>query len=346
MDAYAAPSRRTQILWGLRYYGFVGGLLLLGLAIIVLTALVLMKPTEQEPELTAEDLARMEASAPRPRGAVQVPLEPAYLTIETVPSDASVLLNGEASPSGSWTDQELRPGYHLLSVTRDGYAARDTLIEVTEGARSTITLALVPEGQGASGRREASDVLSVRPAGTPPQQRERSLPPANPPVAAETPAADVGEEEPSEARPAPPATGAIAVVSDPVDARVILNGEPVGDAPMFLEDLPVGEHEILVHAPGYAAATHFVTVEEGRRQTIRISLDALQGTLSVIVRPWGSIYLNGQLVKRDTDVLYSTTLSSGFHTIEVMHPTLGRESRSVEVRPGLTTRVVFELNSN
>jgi hypothetical protein len=68
------------------------------------------------------------------------------------------------------------------------------------------------------------------------------------------------------------------------------------------------------------------------------------GALSVLVRPWGSIYIDGRLKERNTDVRYSTPLKAGQYVLRVEHPTLGVREQVVEIRNGETQHLVLDLS--
>lgn len=68
------------------------------------------------------------------------------------------------------------------------------------------------------------------------------------------------------------------------------------------------------------------------------------GTLEILVRPWGTIYINGELHRSDTDMLYSVQLPPGSHEVRVIHPSLGRSQRTVRVSPDSKERLIFSLD--
>lgn len=67
------------------------------------------------------------------------------------------------------------------------------------------------------------------------------------------------------------------------------------------------------------------------------------GTLSVLVRPWGSIFVDGTLRARDTDLRWTDTVPAGTRILRVVHPVLGVQQHSVEVQPDQTTSLVIDL---
>jgi hypothetical protein len=72
-------------------------------------------------------------------------------------------------------------------------------------------------------------------------------------------------------------------------------------------------------------------------------IDYSPAELRVTVVPWGSIYIDGQLVVRETDVRQTFTLPPGPHTIAAEHPTLGRTEATIDLIPGSTRSVTLEL---
>ena len=72
---------------------------------------------------------------------------------------------------------------------------------------------------------------------------------------------------PAPTRTSPGFRGAIVVDSDPVGARVFVNGEPVGSTPVVLPDVPVGSRVVRIEADGYehwSSAIRVVANQETR----------------------------------------------------------------------------------
>jgi hypothetical protein len=237
------------------------------------------------------------------------------VTVDTSPSGTALSIDGE--PVGSTpTEIRLEPErWYLLTLDRSGYDLKDTLVYV--GAEATsISLALVP-----------TTWFEETPTPTPVERDSR-------------------EASPRE-DPAPPpalASGAIDVTVRPTGAPVQLNGKTVGVAPLKLSDVPAGSHTLTIFLPNYETATVDVEVQPGERESVNVTLAPQMGSLSVIVRPWGTIYVDGVLRARDTDVKFDTTLPVGSHRIRVEHPELGVRERTVEVDSRGTASVVFDFN--
>ena len=73
--------------------------------------------------------------------------------------------------------------------------------------------------------------------------------------------------------PAPtPIYGSIMVDGNPINADVTLDGKPVGQLPLKLDKILVGNHTLKLSKSGYNAHTQTVTVAEGRTATVNATL--------------------------------------------------------------------------
>ncbi len=67
------------------------------------------------------------------------------------------------------------------------------------------------------------------------------------------------------------------------------------------------------------------------------------GTVTVLVRPFGTIYVDGVLRKENTDVKYDISLPVGRHVIRAYHPVLGEREVTVDVADDRPQSVVVDL---
>ena len=70
-------------------------------------------------------------------------------------------------------------------------------------------------------------------------------------------------------------TGIIFVDSSPTAAKVYVDGESKGDSPYTINNVPVGEHDIVVKKQGYADFEKKVTVTVGRKEDVEATLKLL-----------------------------------------------------------------------
>src|SRR3989344_119411 len=77
-------------------------------------------------------------------------------------------------------------------------------------------------------------------------------------------------------------TGEVELVTDPPGAIVFLNNEEKGVAPLILQDVPVGEHELAVYLPGFFRRTKKIKIDKkGFRVqvSVKMALDKTHKTL-------------------------------------------------------------------
>jgi hypothetical protein len=143
-----------------------------------------------------------------------------------------------------------------------------------------------------------------------------------------------------------PATGQLAVQSDPAGAKVLVDGTERGVAPVTIADLAPGNHEVVLQADG-ATARHTVTVQAGGTASLVVPMSnaangPVSGWLSVKSPFTVEIYEQGRLLgNTDADRIM---LASGRHELELVNTQLAfRASRVVQVAPGKVATLPIEL---
>jgi hypothetical protein len=176
----------------------------------------------------------------------------------------------------------------------------------------------------------------------------------------------------------------LAVYTVPVGVAVTLDGAAMGRTPFRVSDVEPGPHRVTLSADGYVPLDTTVNVAAGQPAVLTRSLtpgsappppplppaeappteapvaaapappppppaeappEGPRGTLAVAVRPWGSIYIDGALYARETDVRHTLPLPAGPHRVRVVHPVLGSRASTVDILPGQTTEVNLDLNT-
>lgn len=141
-------------------------------------------------------------------------------------------------------------------------------------------------------------------------------------------------------------TGTLRLTSDPPGALASIDGETIGETPVTVSDVAVGSRTVTFQMEGYEPYSTEVSVAPRQNDDLHGELTQQMGSLRVLARPWGSIYINGELHKQNTDVWYSTTLPAGQHHIRVVHPSLGARERVVAVEGDQEQSVIFNLNQS
>ena len=86
-----------------------------------------------------------------------------------------------------------------------------------------------------------------------------------------------------------------------------------------------------------------VHVQPSETRYVHGQMERSQGGVAVLVQPWGTIYIDGDLHALNTDVIYETALPTGHHVIRASHPTFGTREVPVHVTAGETARVVIDM---
>lgn len=291
------------------------GLWILAVPILVLLGLTLMFVLDGRDEVPEEaDVAgllaaeRMTSARPDPLPPVEEPaaveFEEADLSIVTSPPGARVLLD-EVEIGASPVTRRLETGVYFISIEKDGYVPLDTFVYVLGKEPVTSFFFLLdPVGSNAS---RTGVATASRPSLV--EERSWGAPPGDAPAQHEA----SGESARSQSTPSRSNVRTPAEAGDQPD-RTARGADSAPASPRHDKEEPATE------APPPAT-----------------------GSLTVLVRPWGSIYIDGVLHRRDADVQYTTTLPAGSHRIRVEHPVLGVREEVVQVEAGEPHRIVFNL---
>jgi hypothetical protein len=111
-------------------------------------------------------------------------------------------------------------------------------------------------------------------------------------------------------------TGQINFLISPSGSTVKVNGKVIGTTPLDPISLPKGRVNLEISKKGYATIKQEVTIFGGKKQRIKLSLQALAGTLSVTSIPSkAEVTLDGKLI--GTTPLRELSIPLGSHTIAV-----------------------------
>jgi hypothetical protein len=72
--------------------------------------------------------------------------------------------------------------------------------------------------------------------------------------------------------------------------------------PLDIANVALGKHTLLVTKNGYRDYRSEIDVLSEEQKVIQMDLQQLLGTLVVLVKPWGSIYIDGNLKKENTKI--------------------------------------------
>lgn len=242
----------------------------------------------------------------------------ATLSIRTTPSEADVSLNGRPVGTTPLMDVEAPAGEHVLRVTKSGFAPLDTAVTLRAGGAPALTLVLSAlEAPGAVAENVEADA----------------------PADEATNGAADAEAVDAEAA----ATGTATLRSTPSGAEVWLDGRRIGTTPHTAHDLSPGTHRVEFRRDGYETHATSVRVTAGATATAAPTLTPLRGTLRVLVRPYGDIYVDGERKRSESVAPHVEELPAGTYRVRAVHPVLGTWEKDVAVRGGDRREVLFDF---
>lgn len=335
---YGTPSLAAR----LAPYGFGAGVLAaLGAALFFLLSSPVAGVDEEEPVAAGEVERLVERAKDRMNltGSSQAaPEGESVVSITTVPVGAVVDIDFHRVGAAP-LEYRTRPGVFMVSVHMPEHVSIDTVVIVEAGDVYEFSFALAPEhADTGSQALDGGPRVSIEA----PTSREQR---GEPTRSAGEATRDAGEPDrnPRTRTTAPSATAEIVISSHPTGAEAYLDGRRIGDTPVSIRSIATGDHRIRLQMEGYES--YELDVHAGADETTshHAELTRRTGTLEVLVRPWGSIYIDGVLHERSTDVKYVTRLPFGDHTVTAVHPNLGTSERTVRIDSEGVQGIVIDL---
>jgi len=115
--------------------------------------------------------------------------------------------------------------------------------------------------------------------------------------------------------PPTPINGRMVISSVPSGAKILIDGKQVGETPMQLPTILIGEHTLRLEKEGCAPLAKTITIEEGKTLTLNETLDTGRSIMVKTDRSGDKIYVDGNLVG---ETPRETPLGFGHHTIRVV----------------------------
>jgi PEGA domain len=144
-----------------------------------------------------------------------------------------------------------------------------------------------------------------------------------------------------------PLTGLLVVHSQPAGAKVTVDGVARGVAPLTLEGMSPGDHEVVLNSDA-GTSKHTVKVLAGT--TASLVAPVIPAAAEGPVSGWVSVKAPFTVEIREDGHLLGTTdsdrlmMAAGRHVLELVNQTLNyRESRVVQVAPGKVAAFSIEL---
>jgi len=289
----------------------------------------------------------------------------ARVAIFVDPPDAEVRVDGEIVESSQLAALLLPAGEHNISLARLGYDSKQERFSLQQGDNASRRYVLskqpgaepptTPVGgvQIDSQPPDAVVTLNDRRVGSTPYQ-DKNLKPGRYTLLVskdgfETYSGSL-EVRPGQTTPltvtlkALILAGQLSIKSNPEGAAIFLDGRQAGTTPQELNNVPAGSHEIVLRKKGYKDYAASVTVEPQQTQTVVGNLVRLMGKLQVLVKPYGTIYLDGSLQIKDTNVRFAKELPVGSYELKATHPRYGVYVKTVNIEENAPLEVSVDFN--
>ena len=327
-------------------------------------SVVAEQPTPPEAQTTPAQTATPPAEPSDSTTATAIPL-----SLTTSPAGAAVYIDDTLVGESPLAAVALAEGARRIRIQMAGYVQLDTVVTLTETSAS-FQFALQEEesliAEASEESPSATDAEESAPTSTPNETPATSpvvedTPPVQPESSPETvssddrqqPSSDT-EEQPAETEEAPPVVeeepvpqvGEVYFVSEPAGATVLLAGQRVGVTPFVLSELQPGRRQVTMRLDGYKDFTTTVRVVVQERRSVNGRLEKIVstlGTLRILVKPWGNIYIDDKLHKAESNIWYTTKLSPGTYRVRVEHPNLGIWSQDVTLVAGEERTIDYDF---
>ncbi len=294
------------------------------------------------------------------------PPDMATISVRSEPEGASVFIDNDSVGVTPLHDIELPAGDVPVRINKAGMVMIDTVVSVSRGATSLLSFTLQEIGpivaengndEPVHGRmsvnstpRGASIYLDGQFLGTTPYHNDEvpagryRLTLRSDGYETYTETLNIPEAREVSVSASLKAFGGVHITSDPPGADVLLNGERVGTTPFDNRELAAGTYDLTLRKEGYQEYSAGISIDPGETRELTRTLPEIKSLLAVLVRPWGSIYINGEKKAEDTGVRYETELPAGIHRVRVEHPRIGIWERDVEVREESPKEIEVDFN--
>jgi serine/threonine protein kinase len=285
----------------------------------------------------------------------------ALISISTEPPDAKILIGDSALGTSPLRKTRINAGLVSLQIEKDGYLPLDTLLTVTKNQNATFNFALLPKSAPVSEKKLGIVQIYSSPTGagvwinnkfigTTPREREElnagryNLIIRKKGYEEYRGAFLVRTGELADVNAVLGVLGRLTVYSQPSGASVLLDGNPIGSTPISEKDLKEGSYLVSLKKVGFEEYTTNVKISQNRLASVSKTLVPLKGILKILIRPWGSIYVDGILQKKDTNIQFETTLPVGPHKIKALHPALGEWEKQIKIESSRPADYVIDFN--
>ena len=138
-----------------------------------------------------------------------------------------------------------------------------------------------------------------------------------------------------------PINGTLVVSSTPPMAKILIDGKKVGETPMRVNAILIGEHALRLEKEGCAPLSKTITIEEDKTLSLEERLDTGRSILVKTDREGDKIYVDGEYVG---ETPHNTPMGFGTHTVRVVRNGVKQEKTvNVTVETMSSSSLMFEF---
>ncbi|MBL1212199.1 MAG: serine/threonine protein kinase [Ignavibacteriae bacterium] len=296
-------------------------------------------------------------------------VEPGYLNIKTNPPNAAISVNQKAIGQSPVVELELQAGKTQIEIQKEGYLSFDTSIVVENDEEYSLIFNL---------EKEAEEIIAEIPDDNKAIEFGRikinsspngSTVYLNGKRVGETPFEDNNLKTgryniiirnadhidykrtvnitndkltPISATLLP--AGKVSLKSKPSGSIVYLNGNRIGTTPISNKSLRESRYQLKFTKEGYKDLDTTINVIHKERTNLTAALNLSTGLFKILVRPYGSVYINNKKISENSIAQITEELTVGKYGIRAVHPTLGSWEKQIEITDGKTNEFVVDFN--
>ncbi len=269
------------------------------------------------------------------------------LSISVLPPDAIVVIGKDTIPAFQLGSVEKSVGKHRVAVVHPVYGEKVEEVELKQGENKNLRYNLAPSGVAAMVERL---VINSEPSGasvfigemeigkTP--YRDSLIQPGYHKIKIvvgpdfedyEQVVRIIGNKPVTiEAKLSP--AGFINISTQPSGIPVLMDGKEIGVTPITNQKVASGRHRYKIQKDGFKDFDTTLNIAQKQIYTISKNLIPMIGKLKLRAKPYGSIYIDDQLKKSDTDVPLNIEVPSGTRRIKITHPKYGTWEKSINIK--------------
>lgn len=296
-----------------------------------------------------------------------------YISIETIPDGAEVFIDKDFGGKSPVSAYELKTeGNTLVSVRKQGYVPIDTIIGIQSGKINKIKINLIAiNSEKNIPRTNLDGVAEIKygklkvisqPAGASIFLNDEfvgsttyenkyletgtyKLSIRKKGHAEVTEQIKIAEDMLTEVTKELAVSGKLSVYSEPGEASVSINKKLVGKTPYLNDDIMPGLYTVSITKTGFKTYSEKIKIESNNQPlVINQKLESLMCRIEILVRPFGSIYIDDQLKAQDINSPFITDLQVGRHQLRLVHPKYGNIPIEINITDTKSKKYNFDLS--